>query len=99
MVIFWTEPSKNDLRQILDTCHEGTKNATKRYILGIINSVDLLIENPYLGKLLIKPNIFQMIYKKHRYIYMCVENSIYILAIIHTSKNFDSLNFEIFNII
>jgi plasmid stabilization system protein ParE len=73
-----------------------SKTNKGHYIDGLINYLDIISKFPYIGKNVynIKRNkIRQVIYNKHKIMYMIKNNKIYILRIIYFSRKF---NFKTF---
>lgn len=86
MVINWTRPAIRDLKDF----KEYSLTNTSDYILELTKNVNLLIEQPKLGKIFIYSNphiIRQFIHKQHRIFYYLDNDTIYILAILHHKQN------------
>jgi plasmid stabilization system protein ParE len=94
MEIIWTKPSKNDLQNFLENIHEGTEKSANLYILDLIDYSEVLKDNPNVGKMLSEYNdynIRQLIYRKHKILYNIRGNTVYILSVIHSSRNMKSI--------
>ena len=64
-----------------------------KYIKSLIEYVDFLSEQNYLGKVLCYINSFeirQLIYRKHRILYHIFNDEIYIIAVIHASQDLET---------
>lgn len=87
MEIKWTKLAKNDLKDFYDI----TKmNDPKKYILELIDNVNLLMEQPKLGKIYfyLKGYIIrQLVHKQHRIFYYIEDEKIYIVSIVHHKQN------------
>ena len=95
MELIWTEHSKADLQNFSDNIHEGTDKSANNYILNLIDYVTLLKDNPYMGKTYSQPTLIdmkQLIYRKHKIFYTIIDNTILILAVVHSSRNMDNFS-------
>ena len=93
MVVIWTERSKVDLRNFLHNIREGTSKSATHYISNLTKYVDSLEDNPFLGKpysKLISINLRQLVYRKHKILYTISGNQIFILSVLHTSRDSDT---------
>ena len=87
MELIWTNPAISDLKEF--------RNYTKmvhpnNYISNLVKNVNLLIEQPYLGKIYSYVNGFivrQLIHEQHRIFYYINNNTIYIISVIHHRQN------------
>ena len=87
MEIMWTNSAISDLKEF--------KSVTKKlnssdYIKRLIQNVDLLKEQPHIGKIYvyIKGHIIrQFIHKEHRVFYYEQEGIIHIVAIVHHKQD------------
>ena len=93
MVITWSKHSQADLKNFLDNVYEGNDKSANNYIISLMNYINLLKNNPYLGKLdqesKIK-SIRQLIYRKHKIFYTVYDDYILILTVVHSSRNIDN---------
>ena len=87
MEIKWTKLARNDLKEFYDI----TKMTNpKEYISELIDNVNLLIEQPKLGKIyfyLKRYIIRQLVHKQHRIFYYIENDKIYIITIVHHKQN------------
>lgn len=87
MELIWTNQAISDLKEF--------KNYTKmvnpnKYISNLVKNINLLVEQPYLGKIYSYLNGFivrQIIHEQHRIFYYINNNVIYIVAVIHHRQN------------
>lgn len=92
MEIIVTQKARDDLKKFYNYSKLTQKN-TIEYINGIINYSQSIKDFPEIGKVIdvIKHNkLRQLIYKKHKILYIVLNSKIYILRYIHTSTNFKS---------
>ena len=91
MVINWTKPAQLDLKNYFlytKTLHP------EKYILNLIDYVDILKKFPSLGKNYIQINntdIKMLIYKMHKIFYYIKNEQIYILKVAHGYMNDDTI--------
>ncbi len=99
MVVVWSNFSKENLKNFLQTTLMEKENAIK-YIKKLVEYVNCLKENNFLGKVLTRydnKKIYQLIFEKHRVIYFIESDKIYIISVIHTvqtiEKTFDNIKY------
>lgn len=104
MEIIITQKARNDLKRFYNYSKLTQKN-TIQYINEIIDYSQSIKDFPEFGKVvdLIKQHkLRQLIYKKHKILYIIFNSKIYILRYIHTSTNFkiknDLTNLKNFNL-
>jgi len=88
MVIRWTEFAKTNLKDFSKNTHMTHEN-TKNYIKSLVQYVEYLSDQNFLGKILYvfeNNEIRQLLYKKHRILYSISQNEIHILAFVHTTQ-------------
>lgn len=91
MEVIWTKVARRNINDFFDYIHEETEQTANKYIYKLIEYTDILGMFPQAGKLIDKAGeieIRQLVYKKHKIFYK-IEEEIYILSVIHSSKNFD----------
>lgn len=89
MELIWTKTAKKNLKTLWYRVPIEAEKSTKKYILGLIQYIEILKNNPNLGKRLFQYEpliVKQLIYRKHKIIYQ-VKEEIYILTIISNVKN------------
>ena len=87
MELIWTNQSILDLKEFRNYTKMSNPNV---YISSLIKSVDLLVEQPHLGKIYsyIKGVIVrQLIHEQHRVFYYIKDNKTFIIAVIHHRQN------------
>ncbi len=90
MEIIITQKARNDLLDFYNYSKLNTNNL-KEYINEIINYSQSIKYFPSIGKVvdvIKKHKLRQLIYKKHKILYIIFNSKIYILRYIHTSRNF-----------
>ncbi|MBN2658499.1 MAG: type II toxin-antitoxin system RelE/ParE family toxin [Spirochaetales bacterium] len=89
MKIYWTRKSQNDLFEIARFIKRDNDEAAKRIIQSIRKRVLLLIENPFLGRMVpeISDNsIRELIFNNYRIVYQVKSDSINILTVFEGHK-------------
>lgn len=94
MVVIWSEPAINDLKNY--SKHSKIINDTKlqNYINSLIDYGNSLATMPNLGKDFMtykSKTIKQLLYNMHRIFYYIEENEIIIIQISHTSRKLDNV--------
>ena len=87
MEIKWTELAKDDIKEFYEITQ---MSKPKEYILGLIENVQLLAEQPKLGKIYSYMHgylIRQLIHEQHRIFYYIEDDVIYIISIVHHKQN------------
>lgn len=94
MEVIWTKSAKQDLINYQKNSHIINIENINSYIISLINYVDTLANMPKIGKLLFKINnieIRQLIYKMHRILYSLINDTVYILVISHTTRDYEEI--------
>lgn len=97
MEINWSSLAKENLQDFFDNTKMLDNNALL-YIKSLVEYVENLRDNNYLGKKLFNFSEFeirQIIYKKHRILYTLTNKDILILTIAHTSRTLTTIVKEI----
>lgn len=94
MVINWTSTAVDDLNNFKKISQ--LRNTTD-YIISLVESTNLLLNNPNLGKIYFHTSEFiirQFIYQEHKILYYINQNTIHIISIIHHKENIkNKINF------
>ena len=89
----WTFDARSDLKSIFDYISKDSIHYAELTIARIIGRVDILQNNPNIGKIIRESKNAQLrevLYKKYRIMYKVVsENQVDILNIFHSSKDFN----------
>ena len=83
MEINWTNPAIQDLKDFKTITKMLNPND---YILKLINNVNLLKEQPHLGKIYTYFNgyiVRQLVHEQHRIFYYEMEGTIHIVSVVH----------------
>lgn len=94
MVIVWLKAAKLDLKNYRNNSKIINKEKVQEYIFDLVSSVDILETFPKSGKLFCLINnieLRQLVFKMHRIFYYIKDNKVYILAVVHTSRNVDNV--------
>ena len=90
-MVIWTNHALFCIKEFVDGARLGTKENVRKYILNLVDYVEILQSMNKLGKVInitdLKYEIRQIIYKKHRIIYMLNKNNFYVLSVIHVRVN------------
>lgn len=87
MVIIWSNPAINDLKEFKEITKKPNPN---EYLNNLITYAEDLTLNPRLGKIysyVQETIIRQLIYKEHKIYYYIENEEIHILAVIHSKEN------------
>lgn len=105
MEVIITQKARNDLLEFYNKSKLSTKNSIL-YINEIINYSESIQHFPKIGKVVDYINrhkLRQLIYKKHKILYINFNSKIYILRYIHSSRNFNIkkylINFQDFDLL
>lgn len=87
MELIWTNPAVSDLKDF--------RNYTKmvhpnKYISNLVKNVNLLTDQPYLGKIYSYVNgiiVRQLIHEQHRIFYYINDTTIFIVSVVHHRQN------------
>jgi len=88
MRVIWFKRAINDLKSLKDYIAQDDSQAARLVVSRIKKSVDLLSEQPAMGRLGRVPNTRELIIDKAPYIlpYRVRDNKIEILRVLHTSR-------------
>ena len=92
MEIVWTNEAKQDLFNFINNARVDTEKTATEYVSKLVDYVENLSTNSQLGKsafLINNIEIRQLIYKSHKILYFIQENSIYIIAVIHSKRDIE----------
>lgn len=96
MAINWTDYAQHNINDIVEYTQSLFGQPSNSYLKNLTAYIFCLETSPYLGKPLFElglVGIRQLLYKKHRIIYYLKNNCVYILFLIHTSRDFDKYSF------
>ncbi len=102
MKIDWTEPAISDLTAIREYIGKDAEYYASSFIQKIIEAVEKLKRFPKLGRMVPEAeekNIREIIFQNYRIMYKIQKNQIFILTIIHGSRNLSSLESKPWEII
>ncbi len=94
MVIKWQKQAKQDLKNYQKHSKILTDEKLKNYIASLVEYVDILSSSPNLGMFFCRINsidLRELIFKMHRIFYYVRNDKIYILAVVHTSRDIDNV--------
>ena len=84
MIIIWSELASRDLNSIWEYISGDSQYYAKNYLVGIVNSVDILIDFPVSGRIVPEfriKNLREIIFENYRIIYKIEKNKIYIVTV------------------
>ena len=90
-MVVWTLQAKEDLKAIHDYIARDSKFYAKIVTTGILNKSNYLSKYPFRGRKAPEtndPQIREVPVYSYRLIYWVTEKSIFILAVIHSRRNF-----------
>lgn len=93
MKIVWTEPARQDLREIFEYIAEENPNAARALLAEIKKRAILLEDNPQLGRLGRVEGTRELVLAGTHYIlpYRFKERQVQILAVFHTSRKWPEI--------
>ncbi|MDR1327927.1 MAG: type II toxin-antitoxin system RelE/ParE family toxin [Heliobacteriaceae bacterium] len=89
MKLIWTDPAEFDLEDIQQYIYNDNPKAAPKVALYIIDKVEALLpQNPRIGRAGQVLGTRELVIQKYPYIvpYRVIENKLYILRVLHTSK-------------
>jgi len=96
--IVWTELSVSDLKEIFNYIADDSVRFASITVGRIYNSVQLIIENPYIGRIVPefkKKSIREIIEGNYRIIYRITnKQQAYILRVYHVARSLKSKNLK-----
>ena len=96
MKIEWSARSRNDLRALKDYISEDSPYYARRFITRIIASVERLADFPDIGRKVPeaeeRTDIRELIFQGYRIIYLHQENHIYIVTVLHGSRDLSGMD-------
>ena len=99
MTIIWTTTARQFLREIRDYIATDSPSRADKHTIQIIDKVDLLAVTPRIGR---EPSelegsgILQIMHGNYRILYRISDESlIYVLAVIHCSRDFKRLRLDL----
>jgi len=86
--IFWTEPARQDLREIFEYISEENPRAARALLAEIKKRVNVLSNNPEMGRMGRVEGTRELVPTGTRYIlpYRVKDQQIQILAVLHTAR-------------
>lgn len=96
-MVRWSRPAKQDLKQIYDFISRDSKFYAQKVVLAIVEKSEILKDFPNMGRIVPERNeerIREIFIYSHRMIYQINLDSVEILALIHSKKDFPSIEFE-----
>ncbi len=90
MKLEWTEPAENDLSEIYDYIARDVPYYAEQFIDRIIEATGKLADHPKIGRQVPEANrndVRELIFQNYRIIYLTKSTSIYIVTVIHGSRD------------
>lgn len=94
MEIVWKKRAKLDLKNYFQNSRVLTDDKIETYISSLVDYIDILSITPYLGKEFCNlegTQLRELIFRMHRIFYYIKKDKIYILHVVHTSKNIENV--------
>ncbi|OHD67701.1 MAG: hypothetical protein A2W19_02915 [Spirochaetes bacterium RBG_16_49_21] len=92
-MVIWSEPAKDDLRQIYDYIARGSHYYAEQTVAELIEKTEPIESFPFMGRVvpeLMEENVREILSSSYRIIYEILPDLISVLAVIHTKRDFDS---------
>ena len=96
-MVRWSRSAKKDLKQVFDFISRDSKYYAQKVVLAIIEKSDALGKFPYRGRVVPERNeesIRELLIYSYRMIYQINSDKIEILALIHSKKDVNSIEFN-----
>jgi len=96
-MVKWSNPSKRDLKQIYNFIAKDSTYYAQKVVSAIVEKSDALDKFPYMGRIVPERNeerIREILIYSYRMIYQITLEDIEILALIHSRKDFPSVEFD-----
>jgi len=90
--IIITRKARNDLYDFFFKSKGNMTNYILDYINDVLEYIEMIKQSPLIGRALYSNKqitIRQLIHRKHRILYIILNNDIYILRILHTARKFN----------
>ena len=87
MELKWTEFAIDNLEAYQKSSKKTSQNLTK-YYKSLIESINLLPDNPKLGRKFYRIEDYtvrQLLHREHRILYLIEDNTIVVLSLVHTT--------------
>ena len=96
-MVKWSEPAKQDLRQIHDFIARDSERYAKKVTMDFVTRSEVLQQFPEMGRMIPElddPNIRELLIYSYRLIYQISSGEIEVLALVHVRRDFvaDALN-------
>ena len=95
MTIEWSARSRTDLRELKKYIAQDSPYYARRFIARIIASVEKLADFPDVGREVTEAeergDVRELIFQGYRIIYLRQENHIYIVTVIHGSRDLSGM--------
>lgn len=95
MKINWSARSKRDLRDLKVYIGGGSSIYAKRFVMRIMQTVERLYDFPEVGRRVVeageRDDIRELIFQGYRIIYLLELDSVYILTVIHGSRDLEGM--------
>ena len=91
-MVIWTDPARDDLKQIHDHIAENSSYYAEEVIFTIIEKTELLTGFPHMGRVvpeLDEKNVRELFVYSYRIIYEILPDKITINAVIHAKRDFN----------
>jgi len=88
--IIWTSPAVADLQDIYDFISKDSEFYAKSFVNELIDSTERLVTFPKIARKAPEfdnENIRDLIFQNYRIIYLIKDESIFILAVVHTRRD------------
>lgn len=91
MKLEWAESARSNLRQLREYIAEDSPENADRFIAKIIASVEALTDQPNMGREVPeadnREDVRELIFQNYRIIYLVKSERIYIVSVVHGSRD------------
>ena len=90
MKIEWAARARTDIRELRQYIAQDSPHYARRFIEKIFQAVEKLPEHPHLGRQVreaAREDVRELIFQNYRIIYVIKPSSIYVVSVIHGSRD------------
>ncbi|GAA3909856.1 type II toxin-antitoxin system RelE/ParE family toxin [Litoribacillus peritrichatus] len=102
MIIEWSEPAELDLGDIYAHIARDVPSYAEQFIDRIIDAVSLLTDQPLMGREVPeaeRKDVRELIFQNYRILYLIKADHLYIIAVIHGSRDLAKMEHKPWEII
>lgn len=93
MKIKWTEPAEKDLEELFLYIARDAEFYAEQFVEKLVETTNILIEQPKLGRKVPeadREDLRELIFQGYRIIYLIADITIYVVTVIHGSRDLEN---------